>query len=68
MYICLGEEFVNFGSDSKDDPSHSLYKMISKPYFIDEKFGGNFRSNVIVSNKVVAFVPETCYCCDNKVE
>lgn len=61
--IRLGNGFVNFEFSDEDEPAHNFYKMIIEKYDIVENLDIKFNSSIMASKKVVAFVPEMCYCC-----
>lgn len=61
----LSQDFVNFDFSHEDEPGHKFYEMCQETHNIDDHadFNLTFKEGFISSNKIIAFVPNMCYCC-----
>lgn len=61
----IGPDFVTFDFSHIDDPGNAFYRLCKKTYNMDDykDFQITFKPGCLTSQKMIAFVPEMCYCC-----
>jgi hypothetical protein len=61
----LSHDFTNFEFSHEDEPGNKLYQMCREIHMVDDydDFNLEFKEGYLSTHKMIAFVPNMCYCC-----